>query len=144
MNAVQACTTTNPCALFESALTYNPTQANAKRYGASGSTNSADLLLTLKDTRLEQANFTTTCSIKYKFRTDTNYRVLTTNSAYNNSTGCTANLLKLDQLLFNVDFEITAITTNTTTNTVKNYLIYSNYDFKAGSIGVTSIGGTGL
>ena len=144
VNAVQACTTTNPCALFESALTYNPTQANAKRYGASGSTNSADLLLTLKDTRLEQANFTTTCSVKYKFRTDTNYRVLTTNSAYNNSTGCTANLLKLDQLLFNVDFEITAITTNTTTNTVKNYLIYSNYDFKAGSIGVTSIGGTGL
>ncbi len=138
------CSTTNPCALFETALTYNPTQALAKRYGASGSTNSDNLILTLKDTRLEQSGFTTTCSIKYKFRTDTSYRILTTNSTYNNTTGCTGNLLKANQLLFNVDFEITAITTNTTTNTTKNYLIYSNYDFKAGSIGVTSIGGSGL
>ena len=72
------------------------------------------------------------------------HRTLTTNSTYNNTTGCTGNLLKANQLLFNVDFEITAITTNTTTNTTKNYLIYSNYDFKAGSIGVTSIGGSGL
>ncbi len=139
-----ACSTTNPCALFETALTYSPTQALAKRYGASGSTNSDNLILTLKDTRLEQSGFTTTCSIKYKFRTDTSYRTLTTNSTYNNTTGCTGNLLKANQLLFNVDFEITAITTNTTTNTTKNYLIYSNYDFKAGSIGVTSIGGSGL
>ncbi len=138
------CSTTNPCALFETALTYSPTQALAKRYGASGSTNSDNLILTLKDTRLEQSGFTTTCSIKYKFRTDTSYRTLTTNSTYNNTTGCTGNLLKANQLLFNVDFEITAITTNTTTNTTKNYLIYSNYDFKAGSIGVTSIGGSGL
>ncbi len=138
------CSTTNPCALFETALTYSPTQALAKRYGASGSTNSDNLILTLKDTRLEQSGFTTTCSIKYKFRTDTSYRILTTNSTYNNTTGCTGNLLKANQLLFNVDFEITAITTNTTTNTTKNYLIYSNYDFKAGSIGVTSIGGSGL
>ncbi len=138
------CSTTDPCALFETALTYSPTQALAKRYGASGSTNSDNLILTLKDTRLEQSGFTTTCSIKYKFRTDTSYRILTTNSTYNNTTGCTGNLLKANQLLFNVDFEITAITTNTTTNTTKNYLIYSNYDFKAGSIGVTSIGGSGL
>ncbi len=138
------CSTTNPCAILDSSLTYNPTQALAKRYGASGSTNSDNLILTLKDTRLEQSGFTTTCSIKYKFRTDTSYRILTTNSTYNNTTGCTGNLLKANQLLFNVDFEITAITTNTTTNTTKNYLIYSNYDFKAGSIGVTSIGGSGL
>ncbi len=138
------CSITDPCALFETALTYSPTQALAKRYGASGSTNSDNLILTLKDTRLEQSGFTTTCSIKYKFRTDTSYRTLTTNSTYNNTTGCTGNLLKANQLLFNVDFEITAITTNTTTNTTKNYLIYSNYDFKAGSIGVTSIGGSGL
>ncbi len=138
------CSITDPCALFETALSYSPTQALAKRYGASGSTNSDNLILTLKDTRLEQSGFTTTCSIKYKFRTDTSYRTLTTNSTYNNTTGCTGNLLKANQLLFNVDFEITAITTNTTTNTTKNYLIYSNYDFKAGSIGVTSIGGSGL
>ena len=138
------CSTADLCALLESSLTFNPSQANAKRYGASGGTNSGDLTLTVLDTKLSQPGFITTCSVKYKFRNDTAYRILTTNIAYNSSAGCVSTLLKADQLLFNVDFEITAVTTNSSTSTVKNYIMYANYDFKAGSIGVTSIGGSGL
>ena len=137
-----ACTSTNPCALFDTALTYSPTQALAKRYGGSGSTTADNLILTLKDTRLEQPSYTTTCTFRYKFKSDTTWRSLSSSVAYNNSTGCNATLLKADQLFWNVDFEITAVTTSGATS--KNYLLYSNYDFKAGSIGVTSIGGSGL
>jgi len=136
------CSTTDPCALFDTALTYSPTQANAKRYGGSGSTTADNLILTLKDTRLETSGYTTTCSFRYKFKSDTTWRNLSSTVAYNNTTGCTSTLLKADQLFWNVDFEITSQTTNGTTT--KNYLLYSNYDFKAGSIGVTSIGGSGL
>jgi hypothetical protein len=136
------CSSTNPCALFDTALTYSPTQALAKRYGGSGSTTADNLILTLKDTRLEQPSYTTTCTFRYKFKSDTTWRSLSSSVAYNNSTGCTSTLLTADQLFWNVDFEITAVTTNGTTT--KNYLLYNNYDFKAGSIGVTSIGGSGL
>jgi hypothetical protein len=137
-----ACTSTNPCALFDTALTYSPTQALAKRYGGSGSSTADNLILTLKDTRLEQATYTTTCTFRYKFKSDTTWRNLSSAVAYNNTTGCTSTLLTANQLFWNVDFEITAVTTSGATS--KNYLLYSNYDFKAGSIGVTSIGGSGL
>ena len=136
------CTVNDPCALFDTALTYSPTQALAKRYGGSGSSTADNLILTLKDTRLEQPSYTTTCTFRYKFKSDTTWRSLSSSVAYNNSTGCNATLLKADQLFWNVDFEITAVTTSGATS--KNYLLYSNYDFKAGSIGVTSIGGSGL
>jgi hypothetical protein len=136
------CSSTNPCALFDTALTYSPTQALAKRYGGSGSTTADNLILTLKDTRLEQPSYTTTCTFRYKFKSDTTWRSLSSSVAYNNSTGCTSTLLTADQLFWNVDFEITAVTISGATS--KNYLLYSNYDFKAGSIGVTSIGGSGL
>ena len=136
------CSTQNPCALFDTALTYSPTQALAKRYGGSGSSTADNLILTLKDTRLEQPSYTTTCTFRYKFKSDTTWRSLSSSVAYNNSTGCTSTLLTADQLFWNVDFEITAVTISGATS--KNYLLYSNYDFKAGSIGVTSIGGSGL
>lgn len=133
---ISACTSTDPCAIFETSITYSPTQALAKRYGGSGSTQSADLVLNVKDARL---NATSLCTFKYKFKTDTAWRNLTSGVVYDLTNGCSATLLKADQTLFNVDFEITANTGNT-----DYYLAYSNYDFKAGSIGVTSIGGSGL
>jgi hypothetical protein len=137
------CSVTNPCALFDTSLTYSPTQALAKRYGGSGSTTAGDLILTLNDsTRLAQSGYTTTCTFRYKFKSDTTWRNLSSTVAYNASTGCNATLLKADQLFWNVDFEITAVTTNGTET--RNFLLYNNYDFKAGSIGVTSIGGSGL
>jgi hypothetical protein len=137
------CTVNDPCALFDTALTYSPTQALAKRYGGSGSTTAGDLTLTVNDsTRLAVSGYTTTCTFRYKFKSDTTWRSLSSSVAYNASTGCTSTLLTADQLFWNVDFEITAVTTNGTTT--KNYLLYNNYDFKAGSIGVTSIGGSGL
>jgi hypothetical protein len=129
--------------LFDTALTYSPTQALAKRYGGSGSSTADDLTLTLNDSaRLAVSGYTTVCTMKYKFKSDTTWRSLVANIAYNASTGCTATLLKADQLFWNVDFEISASTTNGTET--KNFLMYANYDFKAGSIGVTSIGGSGL
>ncbi len=130
------CTQTDPCAFFESNLTFSPLQSAAKRYGASGTANTGNLTLTINDGRLES---TSLCTFKYKFRTDTTWRTLATDVAYNTTSGCSATLLPADQLLFNVDFEITA-----RTDTTNYFLMYSNYDFKAGSIGVTSIGGTGL
>ena len=133
---ISACTSTDPCAIFETSITYSPTQSLAKRYGGSGSTQSANLVLNVKDARL---NATSLCTFKYKFKTDTAWRNLTSGVAYDLTNGCSATLLKADQTLFNVDFEITANTGNT-----DYYLAYSNYDFKAGSIGVTSIGGSGL
>jgi hypothetical protein len=136
------CSAQNPCALFDTALTYSPTQALAKRYGGSGSSTADNLILTLKDTRLETSGYTTTCTFRYKFKSDTTWRSLSSSVAYNNTTGCTSTLLTANQLFWNVDFEITAVTSDNTTT--KNYLLYSNYDFKAGSIGVTSIGGSGL
>ena len=131
------CSQTDPCALFESELSFSPLQSAAKRYGASGSTASGDLTLKIgPDARFTSA---TVCNFKYKFRTDTSYRTLATNVVYDTTNGCSATLLKADQLLFNADFEISA-----NTGTTDYFLMYANYDFKAGSIGVTSIGGSGL
>jgi hypothetical protein len=131
------CTQVNPCALFDTSISFNPTQALAKRYGGSGSSTASDLILTLSgDIRLDN---TTTCTFRYKFKSDTAWRNLASNIAYNTTSGCSATLLKVDQLFWNVDFEITA-----NMGTTDYFLAYSNYDFKAGSIGVTSIGGSGL
>ena len=131
------CDQTDPCAIFETNISYSPTQALAKRYGGSGSATAGNLVITLaNDVRLES---TTTCTFRYKFKSDTTWRSLAANVPYNLSTGCSATLLTANQLFWNVDFEITA-----NTGTVDYFLAYSNYDFKAGSIGVTSIGGSGL
>lgn len=139
----EGCTVAEPCGLFETDLTYSPTQSLAKRYGGSNSSQAADLILTLKSpTNLATASSVTTCTFKYKFKTSPAYTVLATNVAYTTASGCTATLPKASQTLFNVDFEITAV--NTVGSVVENYLMYSNYDFKAGSIGVTSIGGSGI
>lgn len=131
------CDQTDPCAIFETNISYSPTQALAKRYGGSGSSTAGNLVITLaNDARLES---TTTCTFRYKFKSDTTWRSLAANVPYNLSTGCSATLTTANQLFWNVDFEITA-----NTGTVDYFLAYSNYDFKAGSIGVTSIGGSGL